>query len=145
MAKYEIMMMIDPKEDDKVVETLVNSVFKNPKIQKLEQTELAYEINKSKIAHYFLIDVEATGKEIDDLTTKTNISKKVWRLLAINLDKEIGKEKSLELIAQRKEKLQRDRLEYLKQRESKARETGEKPYRRFNRYQQNKPPVKEGE
>ena len=126
MAKYEIMLIIDPKEDFKNVEKLTNEVFDKPKIKKLEQTELAYEINKSKTAHYVLINVETNGDKIKEFTRKVNISKKIWRILIINLDTEIGREKSIELIEKRKQKLAKDREEYLKQKETRIRESNEK-------------------
>lgn len=77
MAKYEIMLILDPKEDIKVAENIVNEVFKNAKFTKMDRTELAYEINKSKTATYALVEVEANGAEVKELTRRSNITKSI--------------------------------------------------------------------
>lgn len=92
MSKYEIMLIIDPNSDEKNVSEIANSTFKSKdlKIEKLERTELAYEINKSKTGSYFLITVAAIGEEINEFTRKANIAKNIWRMLSVNLDSEKG-------------------------------------------------------
>ncbi len=92
MSNYEIMLIIDPKSDEKVASEIAKSTFKSKdvKIEKLERTELAYEINKSKTAIYVLVNVKATGDEINEFTRKANITKTIWRILSINLDSEKG-------------------------------------------------------
>lgn len=91
MSNYEIMLIIDPNCDDKIINEIANKTFKSKaKIEKLERTELAYEINKSKTANYYLINVSATGDEINEFTRKANITKTIWRILSINLDSEKG-------------------------------------------------------
>ena len=95
MAKYEIMLILDPKSDIKEAEKLVNEVFTNAKFEKMDRTELAYEINKSKTAHYALVNVEANGEEIKEFSRKANIIKTIWRYLTINLDTEMGREAEL--------------------------------------------------
>lgn len=91
MSKYEIMLIIDPKSEEKIIFDLAKSTFKNEaKIEKLERTELAYEINKSKTAFYYLVSVEATGEEINEFMRKSNITKNIWRSLSVNLDHEKG-------------------------------------------------------
>lgn len=92
MSNYEIMLILDPSSDEKVVSEIAKSTFssKDIKIEKMERTELAYEINKSKTAIYFLINVKASGEEINEFTRKTNIAKNIWRILSINLDSEKG-------------------------------------------------------
>lgn len=92
MSKYEIMIMIDPKQDVEVVSSLIKEVFAKPaqKIEKLPISELAYEINKSKTAQYVLVHVDANGDEIKEFRRKANILKTIWRYLAINLDSEKG-------------------------------------------------------
>lgn len=92
MSKYEIVLILDPSSDEKVISEIANSVFKSKdlKIEKLERTELAYEINKSKTAAYYLVTVTATGEENNEFIRKVNISKNVWRSLSINLDNEKG-------------------------------------------------------
>lgn len=93
MSKYEIMLIIDPNSDEKNVSEIASSTFKSGKdlkIEKLERTELAYEINKSKTAIYFVINVTATGDEINEFTRKANITKNIWRSMSVNLDSEKG-------------------------------------------------------
>lgn len=92
MNKYEIMLILDPNSDEKNISELVNSTFKEKdfKIEKLERTELAYEINKSKTGKYILINVKAHGDEINEFTRKANIAKNIWRMISINLDTEKG-------------------------------------------------------
>lgn len=92
MSNYEVMLILDPKSDEKIVSEIAKSTFKSKdiKIEKLERTELAYEINKSKTAIYVLITVKATGEEINEFTRKSNITKNIWRILSLNLDTERG-------------------------------------------------------
>lgn len=92
MSNYEIMLILDPKSDEKIISDIAKSTFKSKEIEikKMERTELAYEINKSKTAIYFLVNTKATGKEINEFTRKANIAKNVWRILSINLDSEKG-------------------------------------------------------
>ncbi len=90
MANYEIMIIVDPKENLKNVELLSKEVFKDglKKFTKMERTDLAYPINNSTIANYFLLNVESNGQEVKEFSRKVNISKTIWRHLAINLDTE---------------------------------------------------------
>lgn len=92
MSNYEVMLILDPKSDEKIVSEIAKTTFKSKdiKIEKLERTELAYEINKSKTAIYVLITVKATGEEINEFTRKSNITKNIWRILSLNLDTEKG-------------------------------------------------------
>ena len=93
MSNYEIMLILDPKSDDKIITEIANSSFltsKEFKVEKLERTELAYEIKKSKTAFYYLINARATGDEINEFLRKSNIAKNIWRTLTINLDSEKG-------------------------------------------------------
>ena len=93
MSNYEIMLILDPKSDDKIITEIANSSFltsKEFKVEKLERTELAYEIKKSKTAFYYLINAKATGDEINEFLRKSNIAKNIWRTLSINLDSEKG-------------------------------------------------------
>ena len=50
---------------------------KEAQIEKMERTDLAYEINKSKTANYFVVNVSATGDEINEFTRKSNITKSI--------------------------------------------------------------------
>ncbi|VEU70406.1 30S ribosomal protein S6 [Mycoplasmopsis glycophila] len=92
MIKYEIMTIIDPKAQVSVYEELLKDVFKNgiKSVEKLENNELAYEINKSKHGIYVLAQIEAEGSSIAEFTRRANIIKEVWRTLVINLDSEKG-------------------------------------------------------
>lgn len=92
MSNYEIMLILDPKSDESKVSEIAKSTFKSKdiKIEKLERTELAYEINKSKTAIYILVNVKASGEEINEFNRKCNITKNIWRQLSINLDTEKG-------------------------------------------------------
>lgn len=78
MSNYEIMLILDPNSDEKIIFELAKSTFKSEaKIEKLERTELAYEINKSKTALYFLVNVQCSGQEINEFTRKVNITKNI--------------------------------------------------------------------
>ncbi|SJZ41175.1 30S ribosomal protein S6 [Mycoplasmopsis verecunda] len=92
MNKYEIMTIVNPKADVKVLNDLLTEVFGKgvSKVEKLERNELAYEINKSKHAQYVLALVEAEGSAIAEFTRRSNIVKDIWRVLVINLDTEKG-------------------------------------------------------
>ena len=90
MANYEIMVIVDPKEDLANVEKLANEVFGSDfdKFTKMDKTELAYPINKSNTAQYALVFANTNGEKVKEFTRKANISKTIWRQLAINLDTE---------------------------------------------------------
>lgn len=92
MSNYEIMLILNPTSDEKIVHEIAKSTFssKEVKIEKMERTELAYEINKSKIATYILVNVKASGAEINEFSRKANITKNIWRILSLNLDTEKG-------------------------------------------------------
>lgn len=93
MSKYEIMLILDPSSNSQLAQELCDSTFKSSKdlkVTKLENTELAYKINKSKSAIYILINVLATGEEVIEFTRKCNITKTIWRQMVINLDSEKG-------------------------------------------------------
>ncbi|WP_338822485.1 30S ribosomal protein S6 [Mycoplasmopsis felifaucium] len=97
MNKYEIMLVVDPAIDSVMATELVESVFgkKNiVKADKLEQTTLAYPINKSTKAQYMLYLLNAERSVISEFIRKSNITKFIWRHLVINLDTEKGYEKS---------------------------------------------------
>lgn len=92
MSNYEIMLILDPKADEQVVREIATATFasKQFELKKLERTELAYEIKKSKTALYYLVQVQASGFEINEFLRKANIAKAIWRILSINLDHERG-------------------------------------------------------
>lgn len=90
MPKYEIMLILDPQADVKVANEIAQSVFGKgvQKSVKMDRTELAYKINNSTTATYMLMEVETEPENIAEFTRKVNITKEVWRILAINLDAE---------------------------------------------------------
>ncbi|MBN3534655.1 30S ribosomal protein S6 [Mycoplasma procyoni] len=92
MAKYEIMLVLAPTEELSFAEKIAKDVFGEgvKKVEKLERTELAYEINKSKTGAFVVISVEAEENTIAEFTRRTNIQKTIWRTLVINLDSERG-------------------------------------------------------
>ncbi|MGL4343269.1 MAG: 30S ribosomal protein S6 [Metamycoplasmataceae bacterium] len=92
MSKYEIMLILDPSSNIELVQSLVKATFKesNATIEELKNIELAYQINKSKTGKYILININASGDEINEFNRKCNISKEIWRNLSINLDTEKG-------------------------------------------------------
>ncbi|UVD81750.1 30S ribosomal protein S6 [Mycoplasma iguanae] len=93
MAKYEIMAILAPGEDVSTVSKVASDVFGQESlksVEKLERTELAYPINKSKTAVYVLMVLEADEQKISEFVRLTNISKTIWRVLVINLDSEKG-------------------------------------------------------
>ncbi|MEE3928045.1 30S ribosomal protein S6 [Mycoplasmopsis ciconiae] len=106
MAKYEIMMIVDPKADVSLATNLLTEVFGEgvKKAEKLELNELAFEINKSKHAQYVLAEVEAASNTIAEFTRKTNIIKGIWRKMVINLDSEKGFSKSSKRTARKSKK-----------------------------------------
>ncbi len=88
MPKYEIMLIVDPKLLTEA-ETIAKEVLGvDANITKLEKTELAYEINGTKIANYLVVDVTTEGATVKEFIRRANISKAIWRHLAINLDSE---------------------------------------------------------
>lgn len=89
MPKYEIMVLLDPKSELKLVEDLVDEIF-NQKIsvKKYDQTQLAYEINDSTTGLYGIFDLETSANLINEFRRKANFTKSIWRYLIINLDSE---------------------------------------------------------
>lgn len=95
MNQYEIMLILAPNENESLAQNLLNAVFGSKNVEKfsvLEQTELAYEINKSKIAKYVLAIVKSNVEDdlVKEFTRRANIEKKIWRHLIINLTTERG-------------------------------------------------------
>lgn len=93
MSKYEIMMIVDPKADSNIGFGLVEEIFGKASItkaEKLETTDLAYEIKKSNKAQYLLFEVKTKSNLIAEFTRRCNINKLIWRQLVINLDSEKG-------------------------------------------------------
>ncbi|WP_029513499.1 30S ribosomal protein S6 [Mycoplasmopsis primatum] len=104
MNKYEIMLIVDPAIDMLMATEIVESVFgkKNvSKVEKLENSTLAYPINKSLKAQYIVYNLESKSELIAEFTRKANIAKFIWRQMVINLDTEKGLQKSKKAFRQR--------------------------------------------
>ncbi|BAP01010.1 30S ribosomal protein S6 [Mycoplasmopsis californica HAZ160_1] len=109
MHKYEIMMILDPKAESKVGFDLVESVFGKSNIIKAEDLEvktLAYPIKHSTQGRYLLFQLNSEPSLISEFVRRSNISKDIWRQLAINLDSEkgYGKERKQSLSAKFRDK-----------------------------------------
>ncbi|SYV93422.1 30S ribosomal protein S6, partial [Mycoplasmopsis synoviae] len=74
------MVLVGPKTSTSTVESFLKSVFHDDfkKAEKLERTELAYEINKTKHAQYFLVNLETERKNIAEFIRLSNINKEIW-------------------------------------------------------------------
>lgn len=93
MPKYEIMTILDPKAEMAIIDNLLKTVFgdnSTEKLHKLETTNLAYPIRKSKIAQYFLVELNAPTNLIEEFVRRANITREIWRYLIVNLDSEKG-------------------------------------------------------
>ncbi len=93
MAKYEIMLIIDPKSDLDNTHTLLKEVFQKEltSFEKMDRTELAYPINKQDHANYVLVHVNTKSPDnIKEFRRRVSISKDIWREMIINIDTEVG-------------------------------------------------------
>lgn len=90
MSEYEIMLILDPKADIKIVETLAHDIFKNnvKYVKKYDRTQLAYPINGSTTGLYILASINADSQLIQEFTRKANINQSIWRYVVINMDSE---------------------------------------------------------
>ena len=91
MSKYEIMLILDPKAEVDNTKKIADEVFKKDleSFEKMDRTDLAYEINGSLKGTYLLIHVNTEGKNIIEFKRRLSLTKDVWRELSINLDREI--------------------------------------------------------
>lgn len=93
--KYEILFIVRPdleesalKETYKKFESILVENGANVLSSKeLGQKELAYEIKKHKTGYYFLINVEADSKAINEFNRKATLSEEIIRHIVIKLDK----------------------------------------------------------
>lgn len=95
MAKYEIMLLISGKAQAPEAEALVEQLKVNIKSDNLNVNylgikELAYEINKEKTAHYYLLNFDGEANSFFDFHRLALINKSVLRHLIVNLDKDYG-------------------------------------------------------
>lgn len=117
MAKYELMLLIDPKEKEQTILDFAKSIFPDFQGKMLEKTELAYPINNSKTGKYFYDNVEANQEQINEFKRKIIVLKTLWRYQIINLDKEIGIEEAGKAM-ERHAKRQAERKAHFASRES---------------------------
>ena len=93
MAKYEIMLIVDPKVDLDNIHKLVKEVFKEEltSFERMDKNELAYPINKQDHANYVLVHVDTKSTDnIKEFRRKVSISKDIWREMIININTEVG-------------------------------------------------------
>ncbi len=91
MAKYEMMLIIDPSLSDEDKESNLNELrelFKtnSVKVEKEDiwwDKKLAYKINKSDRWYYVLFDLEMDGKLIKDLSKTINLNKSIFRYMFV--------------------------------------------------------------
>lgn len=93
--KYEILFIVRPdleenavKDTFKKFETLlVDNGAKVLSSKELGQKELAYEIKNHKTGYYFLINVEADSKTINEFDRVATLSEDLIRHIAVRLEK----------------------------------------------------------
>ena len=91
MAKYEMMLIIDPSlsDEDKASNlTELKELFKenSVKVEKEDiwwDKKLAYKINKSDRGYYVLFDLDMDGKLIKDLSKTINLNKSIFRYMFV--------------------------------------------------------------
>lgn len=91
MAKYEMMLIIDPKlskeDNDSTTWELKELFSKNSVVIEKEDIwwdkKLAYKINNSERGFYILFDLEMDGKLIKSLSKVINLNKNIWRYMFV--------------------------------------------------------------
>ncbi len=94
MAKYELMVIIDPSLSEEEKNTSIwnlKSILEkySAKIEKEDvwaEKKLAYKINKSDTGYYILYNLELDWKNIKDISKKINLDRKVWRYMFVKQD-----------------------------------------------------------
>ena len=93
--KYEILFIVRPDLEEKAIsdtfkkfeKVLVDKKAKVLSSKELGQRELAYEIKNHKTGYYFLINVEADSKAINEFDRVATLSEDVIRHIAVKLEK----------------------------------------------------------
>ena len=93
--KYEILFIVRPDLEEKAIKdtfkkmekVLVDKKAKVLSSKELGQKELAYEIKKHSTGYYFLINVEADSKAINEFDRVASLSEDVIRHIAVKLEK----------------------------------------------------------
>lgn len=89
MAKYELMLIIDPtlweEERTTSISELKEIFNKNSVVIEKEDIwgdkKLAYKINKSDRGYYILYNLELDGTLIKDISKAINLNKTIWRYM----------------------------------------------------------------
>ena len=99
MRHYEIVFMVHPDQSEQVagmIERYTTAIQKDGgQVHRLEdwgRRQLAYPINKIHKAHYVLMNVEASGDALDELTTTFRFNDAVVRNLVIRRDEPVTEE-----------------------------------------------------
>ena len=99
MRHYEIVFMVHPDQSEQVpsmIERYSSVISKDGgTVHRLEdwgRRQLAYPINKIHKAHYVLMNVEASGDALDELTTTFRFNDAVVRNLVIHRDEPVTEE-----------------------------------------------------
>jgi len=99
MRHYEIVFMVHPDQSEQVpsmIERYSSVISKDGgTVHRLEdwgRRQLAYPINKIHKAHYVLMNVEASGDALDELTTTFRFNDAVVRNLVIRRDEPVTEE-----------------------------------------------------
>ena len=93
--KYEILFIVRPDLEEKAIQdtfkkmekVLVDKKAKVLSSKELGQKELAYEIKNHSTGYYFLINVEADSKAINEFERVATLSEDVIRHITIKLEK----------------------------------------------------------
>ncbi len=96
MKKYEIMFIVRPNMEEeeikKTAKELADLLEKNKaKIldtKEYGQKELAFEIKKHQSGYYFVYQVEADSKAIEEFNRRTLINEDIIRHMIIKIDEE---------------------------------------------------------
>lgn len=95
MRKYEIMFVVNPTLDEAAIKKVAEEMKKllednGAKVEQMKdmgQKDLAYEIKKHKKGYYFLINVEAPIKAINEYNRIANVNENIIRSLVLNIEK----------------------------------------------------------
>ncbi len=92
MTKYEMMIVFDEDElafdqcKEFLYTTLKNSDVKITEEKDMGMKDLAYEINRKKRGHYYLLNIEADSKKLVDVQKVFKITKCVLRYINLNAE-----------------------------------------------------------
>lgn len=92
MNKYEMMVIFDEEElafdqcKAFVAETLKKNDVKTVDEKDMGNKELAYEINRKKRGHYYLLNIESDPKKLLEIQRVFKISKCIMRYIILNTE-----------------------------------------------------------